>query len=119
MVAAFLSVVLRQYKTEYSLFLSLAAGLILLTMVMDGAMPLIDELNSLLGATGMEEDYLGILLKSLGICFLVQLAGDTCRDAGEGAIASKIEAAGKMAVLLLSLPLFTKILSVAGSLFSI
>ncbi len=118
-VAAFLSVVLRQYKSEYSLFVSLMAGILLLTFLMENIAPLLEEMGELLRSAGLEEDYLEILLKSLGVCFLVQLSSDACRDAGESAIAAKIEAAGKMAVLLLSLPLFTQILSVAGSLFSI
>ncbi len=40
-----------------------------------------------------------------GFCFLTQLGCDTCRDAGESAVAAKVELAGRVAVLVLSMPL--------------
>lgn len=118
-VGTVLAVLLGQYKPEYRLFTSLITGTVILLAVIAGAAPLFEELAALLEATQMPGDYLSILLKALGICFLTQLAADTCKDAGEGAIASKVEMAGKVLVLLLSLPLFEEILSIAGSLFTL
>ena len=54
-----------------------------------------------------------ILLKSLGICLITQIACDTCRDIGETAIASRLETAGKAAMLLLILPMFLGLLEQA------
>ena len=61
-------------------------------------------------------EYVQILFKALGICLITQIACDACRDLGETAVASKVEAAGKISVLLISLPLFEQILAVVGSL---
>ena len=55
-------------------------------------------------------------MKAVGICFFTQLASDVCRDAGEGSAASKIEFAGRCAVLVISLPLFTEVLELASAL---
>ena len=41
--------------------------------------------------------YLTILFKSLGICYIVQLASDYCKDCGENALASQVTLAGKLA----------------------
>jgi stage III sporulation protein AD len=57
-----------------------------------------------------------ILFKTLGLCFLAQFAADSCRDAGENALASKVELAGKLAIVILALPLFEKITSTALAL---
>ncbi len=51
--------------------------------------------------------YLGVVFKCLGICFVTQLGCDICRDSGENALASQLELAGKAAVLISALPLFT------------
>jgi stage III sporulation protein AD len=64
----------------------------------------------------MRDDYAGILLRALGVCFLTQIACDTCRDAGEAAIAVKLEIAGKIAVLAISLPLFRQVLGFVSTL---
>ena len=47
---------------------------------------------------------------------MTQIACDGCRDLGETAIASKVETAGKISVLLVSLPLFEQVLSIVNSL---
>ena len=46
-----------------------------------------------------------VLLKALGICYITQLAADTCKDAGQQAIATKVELAGKVAVLAIAMPM--------------
>ena len=55
-------------------------------------------------------------MKTLGICFLTQFAVDSCKDAGESALASKVELAGKVTVVVMALPLFQSIASTAVSL---
>ena len=57
-----------------------------------------------------------MLFKALGICYLTQFAADSCRDAGESALAVKAEIAGRIAVLLISLPLLSQVASTAMDL---
>ena len=75
--------------------------------------PAIKEITTLLSGVGLSEKYGIILFKSLGVCFLAQFAADSCRDAGENALASKVELAGKISILVLSLPLFEEIAQTA------
>ncbi|MDR3643934.1 MAG: SpoIIIAC/SpoIIIAD family protein, partial [Clostridia bacterium] len=108
-IAAVLSVLLRQYRPEFSVLIGIGAGVIILLFVLSKAQPAFNELTSLFGRANVSSSYAGILLKALGICFITQLACDACNDAGETAISSKIELAGKFAVLLVALPLFEEI----------
>ena len=87
-LAAILAVMLKKYNPEYSILISL----------------------------GISGEYGVILLKTLGVCFLTQLSADSCRDAGEGALAAKVELAGKLFIVILALPLFQQI---AGSALSL
>ena len=53
---------------------------------------------------------------------VVKIPGDffaPSRDAGEQAIGAKVELAGKVTLVLVSLPLFERLLRVAGSLLSL
>lgn len=115
-IAVALSTVLKPKNPEFSLLLSLLTGALMLGMVITAAVPLFDRIGALLESTGAKAEYVGILFKSLGLCFITQIACDACRDLGETAIASKVETAGKISVLLISLPLFEQILTIAGSL---
>ena len=55
---------------------------------------------------GTDEEYLTILFKALGICYITQFASDICKDCGENTLAVQAEIAGKIALMLLALPLF-------------
>ncbi len=118
-IAAAISVLLKQYKPEYALLINLCAGIVILALVLIGAGPIIAEIKSLVTQTGTTGEYIAVLLKALGICFITQMAADVCRDSGASSIASKVETAGKIAVLLEALPLFRQILDVARSLINV
>ncbi len=115
-IAAILAVMLKRYHQEYSIILSISAGIIILFEILANISPAIRQINTLLSSAGLSAEYAAILFKSLGICFLTQFAADSCRDAGESALASKVELAGKIAIVVLSLPLFESIASTAVGL---
>lgn len=117
-IAAAISVLLKQYKPEYSVLINLGAGIVILLLVLTAAAPILSQIEELIESTNMPVEYIVILFKCLGICFITQLAADVCRDSGAGTIATKVETAGKIAVLLQSLPLFKQILEVAKTLIS-
>ena len=116
--AAVLAVLLRQYRNEYAMMVGLAAGIIIFVMILSKALPVFTEINKLMSGTNVSTQYMSILIKSLGVCFVAQLASDACHDAGETAIASKVELAGKFAVLLIALPLFSQVADLVLKLMS-
>lgn len=118
-VATVMSIILKQYKPEYSMFISIAAGIAMLIVVMAYVSPIFDAIRMLLSRVEQSGEIMAILLKSLGICYLTQIACDSCKDAGETAIAAKLELAGKVAILILSLPLFTRLGDVVTKLIEI
>jgi len=116
LVSAVIAVMLRRYNQEYAVVVSITAGGVILVQILANIVPAIRQINSLLTATQLPSEYGIILFKTLGICFLAQFAADSCRDAGESALASKVELAGKLSIVLLALPLFEKIASTALAL---
>lgn len=113
MLAAFLTVVIRRQIPEQALALTLVAGIVLLIVVLQRAIPLLDCVKDMLSKSGLSDEYLHIVFKALGVCLLTQLAADVCRDVGEQALANKAEFAGKVSLLMLALPLFEKIGNIA------
>lgn len=114
--AAAAASMLRRYHQEYAFAVSAAAGVIVLIALLSALAPAAEEIRTLISSAGISSASLQILFKSLGICFLAQFAADACRDAGEGALASRVELAGKLAIVVLSLPLFESIAKTAAGL---
>jgi len=115
-IAAIFAAMLKRYHQEYSIILSIAAGIIILFEIFANISPAIRQISTLLSSAGLTSEYTEILFKALGVCFLAQFAADSCRDAGESALASKVELAGKIAIVILSLPLFESIANTAVGL---
>ncbi|MBQ2791852.1 MAG: stage III sporulation protein AD [Oscillospiraceae bacterium] len=116
LIGMILAVLFRQHKPEYAPLISLAAGLAVVFLLLGQLEPIFSQMEEILRQAGIGTEYITVLLKSLGICYITQLAADTCRDAGESAIASKMELAGKITVLTLAVPYFTGMLQTVGEL---
>ncbi|MBD5117247.1 MAG: stage III sporulation protein AD [Ruminococcaceae bacterium] len=119
LIAAVLSIVLKQYKPEYSLFISIAAGILIFLSVIAVIEPIISFIGELTDMAGLEGIYGEVLIKALAICYITQLACDCCKDAGENAIAGKLQIAGKIAVLLIALPMFKSLVEIVTGLINL
>ena len=114
--AAALSALVKRYNGEFSLFIFLGASIIIMVTVLLAVYPLIDLIEELTEMIGTDAEYAAILMKALAVCYITQLASDCCRDGGETAIAGKVEFGGKIAILLISVPLFDKLIGIIKEL---
>ena len=102
--------IVKQYKPEFTVYVSIIAGAIILFMVMDKLNSIVGLLTNLTNRTGTGSTFLKILLKITGIAILTEFAVSICRDSGETAIASKIDLGGKVIIISISIPIITALL---------
>ena len=69
----------------------------------------LSEIETISQNSGIKAEYMEIMLKSLGICYLTQFSSDICTDFGQTSLASKIELCGKLTLSALSIPLLISI----------
>ena len=76
-------------------------------------------IRALTGFGGMflDDSYASLLRRAMAIGMTVQLTADTVREAGEGAIADRVEFVGRAALLCTGFPLYRELLSLAAQLF--
>ena len=114
--AAALALVLRRLRPESATVLVIAAGVLAGLMVLPQLAQIVDGVASLAAAGGVQEGYTGQLLKIGGISLLMDFAAQTCRDAGEDGLALKVELAGRVMLIALSLPVMQTLLTQIMSL---
>ena len=114
--AALLAVLLRTQRPELALCLCLGAGALVVVLLAQQLVPLVSSVRSMMETGGVSGVYLTVVLKAAGIALVTQLAADTCRDAGETALAVKAELVGRVLLLVLAVPLFEQILSLVTAL---
>ena len=106
-----LSAVLRTQRPELAVCLSLLAGALVVGILLRQLSPLVTALRRMTALGGVGENDLGVVLRGAGVCLVTQLAADTCRDAGDTALAGKAELTGRILLLLLAVPLYERILT--------
>ena len=101
---------------EYGLFIKIAASSVIMSMIIIFVSPVTETIHNIYNKAGADEEYLTILFKALGICYVTQFACDVCRDSGENALATQAELAGKVSLLIIALPLFNSLADIVASL---
>lgn len=109
LIAAVISVTLKKHVPEYSMIVNISAGLVVALVLLSSFLPILSQIKNLFSHTNIPNEYGIILFKSLGICFIAQFVSDSCKDANESALASKVEFAGKLGIVTAALPLFEKV----------
>ena len=64
------------------------------------------------------EEFLKILLKVTGIAIILEYAITICEDVGEKSIASRLDVAGKVILVSMSIPIFSSTAKLLTSLIS-
>ena len=109
--------ILRPYKPEWAPFLRMAVTILALGLTLSMAATAVSYVTELTDETGaLEGDAWPILLKALGVAFLTETAASVCRDSGEGGLASWVETAGRLEILLLSFPLIRTVTDTVATL---
>ena len=109
-ISLILIIILKQYKPEFAIYISILAGILILFMVMDKLSSIINLFSNLTSKTGANSEFLKILFKITGIAILTEFAVSICKDSGETAIASKIDLGGKIIIISISIPIITALL---------
>lgn len=119
LAAAAVCVLLKEHRPEIAILVSVCCGVMVFAAVVVNILPVFESLNGFLNEISYESEYLSAVVKALGICYVTQFASDCCADAGQTAIASKVELAGKAAVIVISMPLFTRLIEIVSKLIEL
>lgn len=109
-LAVIIIIILKQYKPEFAMYVSILAGAIILFMSVGKIQGIIQILQNISSKTAINGEFLGILIKITGIAFLTEFAVSICKDTGETAIASKVDLGGKVIIIAISIPIVSSLL---------
>ena len=110
LIALVIILILKQYKPEYAIYVSLIAGILILTLSLGQLSGIINLLKDISSKANINTKLLSLLLKITGISFLTEFAVSVSKDSGETAIANKIDLGGKVLIIVISIPIITALL---------
>lgn len=115
-IALLLSVLLRNYRSEFSLLLVICVSIIIFMMISEDLHTIVMKFSEITEGVSGTRQYINLMLKVLGISLIAQLLSDLCRDSGESALATQAETAAKVIILIISFPLFESVIEIVTGL---
>lgn len=110
LVALIIIIILKQYRPEFVVYVSLLAGALILSIILIKISAIVELLRDFASNTSINSQFLTILIKLTGIAFLTEFAVSICKDSGETAIANKLDMGGKIIIVSMSIPIISGLL---------
>ena len=110
LITVVLSLALGKQEKDIGAILSIAVCCMVMVSSLVYLEPVLEFLRELETIGDLQGDFLGILLKALGIGLVAEIAATVCADAGNGSLGKTIHTLGAAAILYLSLPVFRAML---------
>lgn len=112
-ITSVLVIFLKQYRPEYAVVTAVCGGAAVTVMILHSFGDVKTAFSSLADISGIDNTVFSTVFKSMGICYLTGFASDVCKDFGQSSLAGKIELAGKITVVVLTVPIINIIIEAA------
>lgn len=109
-VSAVLALTVKKHSPEIALMITIAASVLIFVMILPTLAAALGIIHNLGGLLDSRIPYVSIVLQILGIAYVSELGAQVCSDAGESAIASKIELGGKVMIMAVAAPIMLEVL---------
>jgi stage III sporulation protein AD len=107
LIATFLALVIKEQKPNFAFLLIVFVGCSIFLFLIDQIYAIIHMLEKIAVNANVNIIYVETILKIIGIAYIAEFASQITKDAGQAAIASKIEMAGKILILAMAIPILT------------
>lgn len=111
-IAALLAVILKEEKPEMAVVISIVTGLVIFIFVITKLNSVMIVLKYFAAKANIDILYFSTILKVIAIAYITEFGAQICRDAGEGAIAAKVEFAGKVLIMVIAIPILAALMDI-------
>ena len=112
LITCIATMIIKPIRSDFSVLIAILGGVIILFMVINYLTGIFDVLTSLISMTGINNNVYSLLLKIVGIGYLVEFASGICSDTGNGSLGDKILLGGKIIIMAMAFPIVINILEI-------
>ncbi len=109
-IGTLLASILKQHQNQIHILMAIVTGVLIFLSICPTLQNLINILKATATQAGISDGYFGVVLKVIAVAYLAQFGSQICKDAGESAIAMKVELAGKVFIMANSAPILMNVL---------
>ena len=110
------SVIVKETKPSLAIGISIATTMVIFAYAISALDYSVSVIKNICDRVEIDPGAIGAVIKMTGVSYLAEFGAGVCLDAGERAIASKIELAGKVIIVTLSIPVLVSLLNLLVSI---
>ena len=109
-VVVLIAIKIKDMDSGYGVLLSIAGCVMVMYFVISRFRQIADYIDRITSYVSVNITYIDVILKMIGLAYVCQFSSDICKDAGYTAIASQVEMAVKISLILLSMPVLMSVI---------
>ena len=106
------TMIIKPIRSDFSILIAILGGVLILIMIINYLTGIFSVFTDLMSMTGLNNNVYSLLLKIVGIGYLVEFASSICTDTGNSSLGDKILFGGKVIIMAMSLPIVMNILEI-------
>jgi len=111
-LGAVLAITIKKQNPDIALLITITASVLIFLMVLPSLADILNIVTHIGEMSGGGSEYIGLALRVIGVAYMTELGASVCNDAGESAIAAKIDMAGRVIILVMAMPIIADILRI-------
>ncbi len=111
LIGVVISLMLKKINSELSFVVAILTGVVIISMLYVDIGNVVAVFNTFSTGYGISNEHIKLLLKVLGISYITQFGSSVAEECGEKFIAKKIEFAGRIFVISLSVPILLNLMN--------
>lgn len=112
LITSIATMIVRPVRSDFAVMIALTGGVIILVMVLSFLTGIFDTLSNIIKTTGVSSGLYTLILKIIGIGYLIEFTAGVCSDTGNSGLGDKVLLGGKIIIMVMALPIVTSILQI-------
>ncbi len=106
------TLIIRPIRSDFAPIIALAGGVIIIALLLNYLTGIFTSLQGIVNATGISSNLYTLLLKIVGIGYLIEFTAGICSDSGNSSLGDKVLLGGKVIIMVMAMPIVTDILKI-------
>jgi len=115
-LGAMLAITIKKQSPEIAVLITITASVLIFLMVLPMLTEAVQMVNHIGSLADGQAAYVGLAIRVIGVAYMAELGASVCNDAGETAIATKVDMAGRIIIMVMAMPIIMDILRVLTGL---
>ncbi len=116
LITCLATMIIKPVRSDFAIFIAITGGIIIIFLVIGYLTGIISTFKTIISSTGLDASLYKLLLKILGVAYLLEFTASICTDTGNGSLGDKILLGGKIVLMVMALPIIVSILDIVTSL---